>query len=751
MTNVNNLDDLNPQQKQAATAGDGAILVLAGPGSGKTRVLTHRIAYLIGEKHIRPPQILAVTFTNKAAREMERRVVDLLGSEPRGMLLGTFHSVCARILRREAQYVGITPDFSIFDEDDQLALVKRAMRELNLDDKVNRPASVLSAISNAKNDMLRPDQIEQKSYKDQVVKRVFERYQQLLLACNALDFDDLLLDTARILEEVPAVRTAYAERFEHILVDEFQDTNLAQYTLLRHLSAYHHNIFVVGDEDQSIYRWRGADYRNVLRFEEDYPGYQKILLEQNYRSTQMILDAARAVIDKNPNRTVKRLHTDRGSGERITLYEAPDDHTEAEYVVATIASQVRQKRNVDADFAVMYRTNAQSRVLEEAFLHAGMPYRLVGAQRFYGRREVKDCIAYLRLIQNPADDASLDRIINVPARGIGEKTVAQLHEVAAGMGIPAGHVLLHLTNDPHFSGWQTFSGTAARKLADFGSWLQQWTELKKTATLPELFKQVLEDLDYRVYIEDESDEGQDRWENVEQLLTMAYEYEEAGMTAFLENVALVADQDTLLSTQAGTLPEQRDAPTLLTLHASKGLEFPVVFIIGLDEKVLPHSRSLDDPEQMAEERRLFYVGISRAKDRLYLVRADRRSMYGGYEDTASSRFLKDIPTDLLNASARRSRSGSRWGDMDYSPSRRSSTYLNKDYQWLATNTVPTPKPERTLKYRAGMHVLHPAWGEGLVLESKFIDEDEIVVVNFETVGLKRLDAVLAGLTVMEEL
>jgi DNA helicase II / ATP-dependent DNA helicase PcrA len=742
MTNVDFLKNLNPQQYQAVTAGDGPVLVLAGPGSGKTRVLTHRIAYLIGGRNIRPHQILAVTFTNKAAREMENRVVNILGNEQRGMMLGTFHSVCARILRREAKYLGVTSEFSIFDEDDQQSLVKRAMREMNIDEKANRPASILSTISRAKNDMISPEKIEVHSYRDQVVQRVFQRYEQLLLSCNALDFDDLLLGTARILENYPLVREAYAQRFEHILVDEFQDTNLAQYTLLKYLSSSHGNIFVVGDEDQSIYRWRGADYHNVLRFEQDYPSYQKILLEKNYRSTQMILDAARAVIDKNPNRTIKRLHTDRGNGERIILHEASDDRAEAEFVVKTIAEQVAGKRADYADFAVMYRINAQSRLLEEAFLHAGMPYRLVGAQRFYGRREVKDCIAYLRLIQNPADENSLDRIINVPLRGIGDKSIQQMHEYANSLQTNSSQVLLDLARGEQSPHWAAFSGATARKLADFGSWLQKWIELKETQPLPLLFKQILQDIDYRTFLEDGSEEGADRWENVEELIRLAYEYETSGMTAFLENIALVADQD--------TLPERPDAPTLLTLHASKGLEFPVVFITGLDEKVLPHSRSFDDPEEMAEERRLFYVGITRAKDRLYLVRAESRGMYGGYDYAEPSRFLQDIPPELVNTTAKKSKTSSQhwdWGDSGRPSS--SSGLSSSPYLWKNPSNPPQAVQKKELKYQVNLHVLHPTWGDGLVLESKFIDQDEIVVVDFDSVGVKRLDASLAGLIIVQ--
>lgn len=742
MTGVDYLNHLNPQQREAVTAPDGPVLVLAGPGSGKTRVLTHRIAYLVAGKNISPSQILAVTFTNKAARVMENRVNELIGFCHKGMMLGTFHSVCARILRREAQYIGVTADFNIYDADDQENLVKRALRELNIDEKINRPSVVLSAISRAKNDMISPDKIEVRSYRDQVVQKVFTLYQQLLLTCNALDFDDLLLKTAELLANYSTVREFYSRKFEHILIDEFQDTNLAQYTLIKYLSSIHQNVFVVGDEDQSIYRWRGADYHNVLRFEKDFPTHKKILLEQNYRSTQTILDAARSVIDRNSNRTVKRLKTERGKGERIIFNEAADDREEASYVVTEIEQLVKNKRADFADFAIMYRTNAQSRLLEEAFIHAGIPYRLVGAQRFYGRREVKDCIAYVRLVHNPADEVSLDRIINVPTRGIGEKTIQQLHDCANQHQKSASDILLDLATGDKSIYWNQFSGAAARKLADFGSWLQKWIGIKANDNVAELFTTILADVEFRQYLDDDTDEGTDRWDNVEELIRLAEEYKDRGITPFLENIALVADQD--------TLPERPDAPTLLTLHASKGLEFSTIFIIGLDEKVLPHSRSLDDVEEMAEERRLFYVGITRAKDQLYIVRSERRAQFGGYDYTEPSRFLADIPAELLNQSskAKSSRgSSNNWGSRGSTGS--SVNYHTTNYQWQSAAT-PKAAPPKELRYQPNMHVTHPSWGEGLVLESKLVDQDEIVVVNFETVGLKRLDAALAGLSILEQ-
>ena len=441
------LSGLNAQQQQAVMAGLGPVLVLAGPGSGKTRVLTQRIAYLIGAMGVSPYHILAVTFTNKAAKEMENRLVGLIGETTRGLSMGTFHSICSRILRREAEHLPFEANFVIFDADDQLDLVKRALKDLNVNEKNYRPLGVHAAISNAKNELVLPDDFPINHYRDEIVKRVYKRYQELLLANNALDFDDLLLWTAYLLEETPPVRERYARRYEHVLVDEFQDTNQAQYTLLKHLASFHNNIFVVGDTDQSIYRWRGADYRNVLRFEKDFPDTQVIMLEQNYRSTQAILDVAMAIIDRHPYRRPKRLFTERGAGQKIRVYEAYDDRAEASFIVDTISSSVARQQAQPGDFAVMYRTNAQSRLLEEAFLHGNLPYKLVGAQRFYGRREIKDIMAYLRIVHNPNDEVSLSRIINIPPRGIGDKTFLALRTQAQKDHVSVGKLLADQTGD----------------------------------------------------------------------------------------------------------------------------------------------------------------------------------------------------------------------------------------------------------------------------------------------------------------
>ncbi len=633
------LVSLNPQQRIAVTAPDGQVLVLAGPGSGKTRVLTYRIAYLIRQLVVKPQHILAVTFTNKAAREMQARVEQLLGADIKGIWLGTFHGMCARILRREVEHLPVKTDFIIFDEDDQIALVKKAIRSLNIDEKLHRPASVHAAISRAKNDLLLPDGLPVNSYRDEIVKRVYERYQALLIANNAVDFDDLLLYTAILMEDKPVVREAYARRFEHILVDEFQDTNQAQYALLKSLASGHNNLYVVGDEDQSIYRWRGADYRNLLRFEQDYPKATKLLLEQNYRSTQNVLDVAQSVINQNNNRTPKKLFTERGQGVKIVLYEAVDDHAEAAYVVDTITQLTSSGKAQAGDFAIMYRTNAQSRLLEETFLRAGIPYRLVGAQRFYGRREVKDVIAFLRAAHNPDDEISLGRIINVPPRGVGDKTLGSLLEISQRNNLSPGRILISLADGEKSPYWQDFSGKGQLILADFGSLLASWHAEKDNLAVPVLFDRILEDVNYQAYTDDQSEEGVDRWENVVELRRIAFEYMDRTLVDFLENIALVSDQD--------TLPDRINTPTLLTLHAAKGLEFKQVFITGLDDGLLPHSRSRDEPEEMAEERRLFYVGITRARDQLYLVRAEARTSFGTYDNTIASSFLEQIPADKL--------------------------------------------------------------------------------------------------------
>ena len=541
----------------------------------------------------------------------------------------------------------------------------------------------------------------------------------------------MLLWTAHLLTHFPSIREKYADRFHHVLVDEFQDTNFAQYTLLKHLASVHGNIFCVGDPDQSIYSWRGADYRNVQRFEQDFPKAQVILLEQNYRSRQNILDAATAVIDRNPHRRKKSLFSERGAGEQLFYYEALDDYSEAAFVVDTIANLVASRKCEAGECAVMYRTNAQSRLLEEAFLQARLPYRLVGAQRFYGRREVKDLIAFLRLVHNPADGLSLDRVINIPPRGIGDKTIMALHTSANQAGLPPGMVVMDLARADASPYWAQFSGRAALPLADFGAMLGNWRADATRATVNDLFDRIVSDLNYHEYIDDGTDEGVERWENVQELRRLTMEYGTRTLEEFLQDVALISDQD--------TITEGRNAPTLLTLHAAKGLEYGNVFIVGLDDGIVPHSRSFDEPDAMDEERRLFYVGITRAKDRLYLVRALRRGGRGYAEDTLPSRYLDDIPAGLLGGSTR--------GGRTFREARRAQT---PSYSWLSPQAVEkkTPLPSET-QYRAGMRIKHPVWGEGIVLTSRLQDNDETVDAVFKSVGIKRMVASLAKLEIVK--
>ena len=737
------LDDLNPQQREAVTAGDGAVLVLAGPGSGKTRVLTRRLAYLVERINVPAYNIIAVTFTNKAAREMDIRVRSMIQQNLEGIWLGTFHAMCARLLRREANYLPYQANFVIFDSDDQLTLVKRALHDLRIDEKTHRPAGVHAAISSAKNDLLQPDQMPIQTYRDEVVARVYKRYQEQLIANNAVDFDDLLLLAARLLEENPGVAERYARRFQHVLVDEFQDTNLAQYALLQKLSAYYGNIFAVGDEDQSIYRWRGADYRNVLRFQQDFKACKTILLEQNYRSTQYILDAARQVIDRNFQRTRKQLFTARGSGNKLVMNSAVDDIAEAGFVADTIQQYLSTGKAQASDFAVMYRTNAQSRLVEEAMLRANLPYHLVGALRFYGRREVKDLIAFMRLIENPGDEVSLLRVINVPPRKIGDKALLSLQSGAFQANLSPGEVLLDLgrngESSPHWSG----IGQPAAVLAKFGALLSDWNARKDSLALADLLDRILNDTGYEYYINDQSDEGNDRWENLQELRRLAEEFNDKGLIEFLQNLALVSDQDTLPAEGAVDAGDALKSVTLLTLHAAKGLEFNQVFIIGLDEGVLPHSRALSDAEEVAEERRLFYVGMTRAKNQLYLLRSERRLVYGSREYSEPSRFLNDISDDLIINQGKRS------------ASRRESRF--DDMRWTTTGVAsPYSPPRKTQEapieslYKPGMRVRTAAWGEGIVLESR-IDRngEETLDVHFESVGFKRLLAALANLEIVQ--
>ena len=718
------LNSLNEQQIKAVTAPPGPILILAGPGSGKTRVLTQRAAYLIGELGIQPAHMMAVTFTNKAAKEMGNRIADLLGQHTHGMTLGTFHATCARTLRIEAEHLPVDRNYVIFDADDQTKIVRQVIKEQNLDEKRYRPQSVHASISAAKNELYLPENFPVQTYRDEIVARVYEQYQKILLMSNALDFDDLLLWMAILLNDNDKIREKYSRRYQQILVDEFQDTNMAQYTLLKHLASYHKNIFVVGDSDQSIYRWRGADYRNVRRFEQDFPDTEVILLEQNYRSTQNILDTAMTVINRNSNRTPKKLFTERGPGEKIFIREAYDEREQGLFVVDQIIQQIAEKKASPADFAVMYRTNAQSRQVEEAFLSANLPYKLVGAQRFYGRREVKDVIAHLRLVANPDDRFSLARIINTPSRMIGAKTFAELITISGQRETTPGKLLLDLGQE-ETPDLESFSTAAGKRLAGFGRLFHKWRTAYETLPPVEIVDLILDDIGFRNYIEDGSEDGYERWENVTELRRLASEYQTVGLLSFLEDIALVSDQD--------TRDPNQEVPTLLTLHAAKGLEFKQVMIIGMNEGLLPHQRSFDEPEAMEEERRLLYVGITRAKDRLYLFHSLNRFSYGYMEPMESSRYYRDIPPEL------RAENGS--------PIIRTTSASSAESvrPWKEIQKESSRPASQEIQYHPGEKVNHPKWGQGLVLNSILQDDDEIIDIFFEGVGKKKLIASLADL------
>lgn len=724
---------LNPQQQAAVAAPSGPLLILAGPGSGKTRVLTYRIAYLVGVLGVPAYHIMAVTFTNKAAKEMGARVSKILAEKADGIWLGTFHNLCGRILRREADLLPVSRDFVIFDADDQESLMKQVVREARVDEKLFRPASVLDAISKAKNELIGSENFPVKNFRDEQIRKFYIRYQQLLAKNNAMDFDDMLVYTSNLFSEYDTVRNTYAHKFEQVLVDEFQDTNLAQYSILRQLASLHKNIYVVGDEDQSIYRWRGADYRNIQRLKNDFPDIKTILLEQNYRSTQMILNTAMAVIDHNRNRTRKKLFTEAGKGDKVRLLVSEDDHEEAESVVSSIEQAINKAKADPSAFAIMYRTNAQSRLLEEVFRRVNLPYRLVGAQRFYGRREVKDLISFLRLIYNPKDEISFKRVVNLPPRGIGSKSIERLVAVALTHNLTLGETLLALT-----AGDESISaelGKEGIRLGIFGELLARWRASAEKNPVSILFDKVIEDTAYQQYIQDKSEEGQDRWDNVMELRAVTTEYDDKSLAEFLESMALVADQD--------TLPETQDAPTMLTLHAAKGLEFDQVFITGLDEMLLPHSRSRDDEEQLAEERRLLYVGITRARQKLTLTRARRRrSPYGGYEETIASRFLDDIPDEMLQGSPKSLPSR-------FSTSRSFDRSDNSRWETPAFMRQPRVVYEapKTM-FKSGMQVKHPKYGRGVVKSSILEHGDETVEVYFEGFGLKALVASLAKLEVL---
>jgi len=628
------LTGLNDAQASAVTHDSGPLLLLAGAGSGKTKTLTHRIAHLIAEKHIPGQAILAVTFTNKAAREMRERLAHLLGesADNRSFMpwMGTFHSICVRLLRMEGEHIGVPRNFVILDEADRLSFIKQSMKELGISEKSYTPRGIASIISSAKNDGMPPDEyaMHAKLPQQRVAADVYPRYERLRKNAAALDFDDLLLEAVRLFSTVPELRTKWQQRFIHILIDEYQDTNAVQYKLIKLLVNEQKNLCVVGDDWQSIYSWRGADFTNILNFERDFPGATVVKLEQNYRSTQAILDAAHKVITKNTQRTDKALWTDKMGGAPVQVVHVSSEIHEAEAVVSRIQTAVDLRVRSYDDFAVLYRTNAQSRAIEDAFVRYGIPYRLIGGTRFYDRKEIKDIIAYLRLLYQPSDRASFARIVNVPTRGVGPSSVEKFltWQGSTSMTIIDALTAVDLCT--------TLTPRARNALSELGSALSKLAEFAGEMPLHELIDKVIRRFDYLKFLDDGSVQAEDRQANVRELVSDARERDDLDLAGYLEEIALISDLD---STEG-----QSEAVTLMTLHAAKGLEFPVVCMIGMEESIFPHSRALYDSTEMEEERRLCYVGMTRAREELYLFSASTRLIYGNRQYNPPSRFLADI-------------------------------------------------------------------------------------------------------------
>ena len=725
------LANLNPKQREAAESIEGALLIVAGPGSGKTRVITHRIAYLIRVCGVSPHRIAAVTFTNRAAREMQQRLVSLLGTDLRDLTVATFHAFCAKILRQDGEHIRLDRNFAIYDNADQIELIKRSMTEVDVDPKQYAPRAVQSHISSAKSQLIDVEgfAIKKESYFDEIVLRVYERYEQLLAQSAALDFDDLLFKTHFLFDKLPEVASKYQNRYVHFMIDEFQDTNVAQYAIAKQLTQTYGNLCVVGDPDQSIYSWRNADIRNILSLQSDYPNAKVIALEENYRSTQTILDAARQLISSNTQRVEKDLWTKNARGVPIVVSEGYNEQEESQFVVREIQNLTQSEGHALGDMAVMYRVNAQSRALEESCLRYGVPYQVVGGLKFYQRQEVKDLTAYLRLVANPEDEVSLIRAINVPSRGIGRRTLEELTRMArdADMSMFSAIEAVGQKSD------SSFAPRATRALLDFQSLIRGLASDGETLDLIELIDLVLERTGYKRYLQEEAERGEERWENIQEFRNTARDFLHLGgrqaLTAFLESVSLVSDVD--------NLEEKPDAITLITLHQAKGLEFRVVFIVGMEEGLLPHMRSIDsgDPGEMEEERRLCYVGITRAKERLYLLRAFRRGFRGGSEPSKPSRYLADIPQHLIVAPRKEPVASA------------VSTGWRAKRAHSATPDGDGAQPDKP-SLATGDKVKHATFGDGIVMSCKVSGVDFEVTVAFkEGKGVKRL---LLGLAPLEK-
>ncbi len=714
MTNL--LTELNPEQRAAAEQTDGPVLILAGAGSGKTKTLTHRIAYLIAEKGVRPENILAVTFTNKAAKEMRERLGKLLGrtGDDRSFMpfMGTFHSICVRLLRFDGESIGVPKNYVIFDESDRQSAIKQAMRELRIAEKQYSPNSIGYMISGAKNELMTPSDYKSTAQmpQQQVAADVYGVYERIRKDAAALDFDDLIGETVRMLSTVPELRAKWQRQFKYISIDEYQDTNAAQYKLVKMLVNDSHNICVVGDDWQSIYSWRGADFKNILKFERDYPNTMVVKLEQNYRSTKNILDAAHKVITKNTNRSEKELWTKAGAGSPVQIVAVQSEAHEGEFIVSRMKTAVDMKARRYRDYAVLYRTNAQSRAMEEAFIRYGVPYRIVGGVRFYDRKEIKDLLAYLRLLYQPADRASFLRVVNVPARGLGAVSVQRFLDWQTNSGLGLTDALLQIDLCP------SLTPKARAAFGVLGVLLQDMSHQVEKIGLPELIDVVIKRTGYEQHLNDGSLQAEDRLQNVRELTTVAKEYEALGLAGFLEEVALISDLD--------SVDDVADSVTLMTLHAAKGLEFPVVFMIGCEESIFPHSRAFFDQDEMEEERRLCYVGMTRAREELYMTHAAGRMLYGSVQHNPPSRFLAEIDGSAHEEAAPMFGYG-----MQQQP-----------FGPMNTDTEPRYVPE-DMELEVGDVVRHKVFGQGQVVDI----DGTTISISFAGRGVKKLNVEFAPL------
>ncbi|WP_373288503.1 DNA helicase PcrA [Lentibacillus kapialis] len=727
------LNGLNKEQQEAVKHTEGPLLIMAGAGSGKTRVLTHRIAYLLGEKDVSPRNVLAITFTNKAAREMKERVNKLVGAGGGQIWVSTFHSMCVRILRRDIDRIGYNRNFTILDSGDQLSVIKQILKDLNIDPKKFDPRAILGQISGAKNELITPEKYSENvgDFFQRQVSQVYERYQKTLRKNQVLDFDDLIMQTIHLFKRVPEVLEYYQRRFQYIHVDEYQDTNHAQYYLVKQLANRYQNLCVVGDSDQSIYRWRGADIANILSFEEDYPSARVIYLEQNYRSTKSILDAANKVIGNNSGRKPKNLWTENDDGNKIHYFQGGTEQEEALFVTDKIQELTGEGLSLN-DIAILYRTNAQSRAIEDTLVKSDIGYQMVGGTKFYERKEIKDLTAYLRLITNPDDDISFERVVNVPKRGIGKTSVDKLRAYAAEHAISFNRAV----KEVDFVG---VTKKAANALAGFGNLIRTLSQQQEFLTATDMVEAILERTGYEEMLKNEGSlESQSRLENLEEFKTVTHDFEEGAedktLIAFLTDLALVADIDRVDEEEMDDEPKV----TLMTLHAAKGLEFPVVFLVGMEENVFPHSRSMFDNEEMEEERRLAYVGITRAEQQLYLTHAKMRTIYGRTNMNPISRFINEIPEDLVDGIEQVR--ASMYGSLE-KPDDKSSRPKRSAGRMQQTSGAESQT------WSSGDKAEHKKWGVGTVVKVQGEGDGMELDIAFPApTGIKRLLAKYAPIT-----